>query len=519
MHLRKITILGLFCCFYLSSALSEGAIVKDNWASRVQFQDVVLKAKALSKEPFHAQGQDLPDVLKKMLYDQWRGIRFKPSRSLWSEQHFSVQFFHLGFLYQNPVIIHYIDQDGTHQFPFSANLFEYPNKDLKGYLPQDYGFAGFRIHYPLNTPKYNDELVAFLGASYFRSLGKDMLYGMSARGLGINTAEDAGEEFPIFREFWIAHPTSRAKRIKIYALLDSNSVTGAYEFTVEPGVETEMRVNCELFFRQHIQKIEIAPLNSMFFYGENSGFKGDSDFRPEIHDCDGLLINDRSGEWIWHPLVNPSRLLINAFGGGQPFGFGLLQRDVDFDHYQDLEARYDRRPSVWVTPKGDWGRGHLELVQIPTDSEYNDNIVTYWVPERSFEGGDAVKYSYSLKWYSARHQRSSKDFVQATRIVKKPNGETMFVIDFAGNGTDPMPKDTMTPVPDVWISQGAHLTDMQLVKNTVIGGWRLVLHVQLDAPKPMELSLSKQKPAIEFRVFLKDKVSTVTETWSYTYLP
>lgn len=514
---RSCVFLGLFCCFYLSGMLYAYTAGKDSGSSRVLFQDVVEKAQALSKTSFQEPGKDLPDVLKKMGYDEWRGIRFKPSRSLWPGQPFSLQFFHPGFLYQHPVIIHYVDRYGEHQFPFSCDQFEYDNKGLKGYLPQDYGFGGFRVHYPLNMPKYADELVAFLGASYFRALGRDMTYGISARGLGINTAEDTGEEFPFFREFWVMHPSSRSKQIRIYALLDSNSVTGAYEFTVEPGEETVMKVSSVLFIRQHIQKIGIAPLSSMFFYGKNTGFKGDGDFRPEVHDSDGLLVNDRSGEWIWHPLVNPSRLLINAFGGGLPVGFGLLQRDIDFDHYQDLEARYERRPSVWISPKGDWGKGHVELVQIPTANEYNDNIVAYWVPERAFERGDSVKYAYTLYWYSAKHPRSLKGFVQSTRIVRKSD-EVMFVIDFIGDEFKTSFKDKKL-VPDVWVGQGAHLSDMQLLKNTVTDGWRLVLHVRLDAVRPMEFRLADQKPAIEFRAFLKDKTTTVTETWSYTYLP
>ena len=517
MNNKSCLFLGLFCCLYLIGASYADTAGKDRSASRVQFQDIIAEARALSETSFQEPGKDLPDVLKKMKYDQWRGIRFKGSRSLWAGGPFSVQFFHPGFLYQHPVIIHYVDKYGTHPFPFSSQLFEYTDHDLKGYLPQDYGFGGFRLHYPLNTPKYADELVAFLGASYFRALGRGMTYGMSARGLGVNTTEDTGEEFPFFREFWILHPSSRAKQIRIFALLDSNSVTGAYEFTVQPGEETVMKVNCVLFIRRHIQKIGIAPLSSMFFYGKNSGFKGDGDFRPEVHDSDGFAVNAASGEWLWHPLVNPSHLLINAFSGQTPFGFGLLQRDIDFDHYQDLEARYDRRPSVWVTPHGDWGKGHLELVQIPTDNEYNDNIVAYWAPERAFERGDCVKYAYTLYWYCAGHARSSKGFVQATRIVKKSN-EVMFVIDFIGDEFKTALKDKPL-VPDVWVSKGAYLSDTQLLKNTVTDGWRLVLHVRLDAPGPMELRLTRQKPAIEFRAFLKDKASAVTETWSYTYLP
>ncbi|MBF0569891.1 MAG: glucan biosynthesis protein G [Candidatus Omnitrophica bacterium] len=514
---RSLLALGLFCCLCLTGASHVLADGKRAAAPRVQLKDVIAKAKALSAKPFQAPGTDLPEVLKKMGYDQWRGIRFKPARSLWVDQPFSVQFFHPGFLYQFPVTVHSVDRDGTREVPFSPDLFEYEDTGLKGRLQEDHGFAGFRVHYPLNTPKYADELVSFLGASYFRALGKDLAYGLSARGLAVDTAEDTGEEFPLFREFWIVHPALGDKGITFYALLDSNSVTGAYEFLVTPGEETVMKVKSVLFVRQHIRKLGIAPLTSMFSYGENAGLKGNGDFRPEVHDSDGLLVFARSGEWIWHPLVNPPRLLVNAFGGDQPVGFGLLQRDIDFDHYQDLEARYERRPSVWVTPQGDWGKGHLELVQIPSESEYNDNIVTYWVPERALEAGDSVSYAYMLSWHSARHRRFPQGFVDATRIVKKADG-AMFLIDFTGEEFKTVLANKELK-PDVWVSRGARITDTQLMRNPVTGGWRLVLHVQWDTAGFMEGLLPNQKPAVEFRAFLKDGALAVTETWSYTCLP
>ncbi len=516
---RSLLVLGiLFSLAGVSFAASDkgvknvgngGAVV------RAQFNDVIARAKTLSQSAFQDPAKDLPDILKKIGYDQWRDIRFKPARSLWAGQPFSIQFFHPGFLYQHPVTVHYVDREGQHQFPFSADLFDYGGGDLKGHLTDDHGFAGFRVHYPLNSPAYADELVAFLGASYFRALGKDLAYGLSARGLAVNTADDAGEEFPLFREFWIMRPAPGARAITLYALLDSESVTGAYEFTVTPGEETEMKVESVLFVRKHIQKLGIAPLTSMFFYGEASGFKGDTDFRPEIHDSDGLQVHARSGEWLWHPLVNPARLLFNAFGGGQPFGFGLMQRDTKFDHYQDLEARYDRRPSVWVTPRGDWGKGHLELVQLPTPTEYNDNIVAYWVPERAFEPGDTVTCAYTLAWHSASHRQSSTGYVDATRIVKKSDG-AMFIIDFAGDEFKTLPANQKL-TPDVWVSRGARITDTQLIQNPAAGGWRLVLHVQWDKAGFMDGVLPNQKPAIELRAFLKDNTRAVTETWSYTY--
>jgi glucans biosynthesis protein len=497
--------------------ISVGAGDDKKPQARVRFEDVVERARMISQEPFEPASMELPEVLQKMGYDQWRGIRFKPGRALWRDEAYSVQFFHPGFLYKQPVGFNRIERKGVVPVSFSMDLFEYETPGLESQLSEDYGFAGFRVHYPLNTPDYADELVSFLGASYFRALGKGQVYGMSARGLAVNTARDDGEEFPFFREFWVVRPVPGSKSITIYALLDSESLSGAYEFEVHPGEQTSVKVRSRLFIRKSVDKIGVAPLTSMFFYAENSFLKTDADFRPEVHDSDGLLVHAPSGEWIWHPLVNPSRLLINAFGGGQPHGFGLMQRDVNFDHYQDLEARYDRRPSVWVSPQGDWGQGYLELIQLPTSSEYNDNIVLYWVPERPFGPGDSVGYDYTLSWYSAWFRRSSLAFAESTRIVKQKDG-VMFVIDFKGEEfTASLANRTL--VPDVWASKGAVIGSSQLISNSVTGGWRLVLHVKFDRSGFVEKVLPGQRPAIEFRAFLKDGQVPVTETWSYTYLP
>ena len=484
---------------------------------RLDFYDIINKAKKLAAQPYQEPISNIPEFLKKIGYDEWRGIRFKPANSLWAEGPFSIQFFHPGFIYQQPVFIHTIDKEGTHGIPFSSNLFNYSQYNKIPPLTTDIGFAGFRIHYPLNTPTYADELISFLGASYFRALGKNLSYGISARGLAIDTAEDTGEEFPCFKEFWIVRPSSKSREITLFALLDSPSVTGAYEFLIRPGEETLVDVKSTLFMRKKVRKLGIAPLSSMFFFGENSRLKGSTDFRPEVHDSDGLLIHDKSGEWTWHPLINPPKLLINGFGGGQPLGFGLLQRDINFDHYQDLEARYDRRPSVWVTPHNNWGAGHIELLQLPTENEYNDNIGAYWVPEQSWEPGQMVEYSYSLSWYSSKHKLSPLGSVEATRIIPTQDSVT-FLIDFLADKTQAsLLKKTLTA--DIQAFNGYKITNSQIINNPVTGGWRLIIKVLLDKTGFLKDLLPNQIPAMELRAFLKDGGSSVTETWSYTYLP
>ncbi len=484
---------------------------------RIHFQGVIDKARDLATGDFQEPGHDLPESLKKIGYDEWRDIRFKPAQSVWRKDPFSVQFFHPGFIYRQPVIIHTVERGIARRFAFSPSLFEYARATDQAQLTTDAGFAGFRVHYPLNSPTYADELISFLGASYFRALGKDLSYGLSARGLAVDTAENTGEEFPLFKEFWILRPLPGAKKITFYALLDSRSVTGAYEFTVHPGEATVVDVKSSLFIRRKIKKLGIAPLTSMFFYGKNSGFKGDSDFRPEVHDSDGLLIHAKSGEWIWHPLVNPGSLLINAFGGGQPSGFGLIQRDMNFDHYQDLEARYDRRPSVWVTPGHNWGDGHLELLQLPTESEYNDNIGAYWVPSKTFEPGESLQYAYTMTWYAGQKKRMPLATVESTRVVRRQDS-VMFMIDFA---LDPAQMNLLNKelTSDIQVYNHYKIAGTQIIRNNVTRGWRLVIHVLFNKDETWKDLLPGQKPVIELRAFLKDADAPVTETWSYTYQP
>src|SRR5690625_3003467 len=257
-------------------------------------------------------------------------------------------------------------------------------------MPDDLGFAGFKILHTLNDPDRFDEVLSFLGASYFRALGADQHYGLSARGLAIDTGNTSkGEEFPRFTKFWLVDPGKGGSRMVIYALLDSPSVTGAYKFVLKPGNTTKISVEETLYTRKAIDKLGIAPLTSMFTWGENS-LSRLQDYRPEAHDSDGLLIASEDGEWLWRPLVDPQKLWMHQYDANHVRGFGLMQRDRNFDHYQDLGLEYEKRPSAWIEPKGDWGDGHLELVEIPSDSEMNDNIALYWVPKDKVKADETL---------------------------------------------------------------------------------------------------------------------------------
>jgi glucans biosynthesis protein len=493
-------------CLLLAAGLAGAAA-----AQAFDLDDVAAKARAMAGESFRDPRGEVPGWLLEIGYDQWRDIRFRPDRALWREQKlpFEAQFFHPGLYYDRVVRVNEIDAKGVHEVEFSPDLFDYGRNEFASRIPQNLGFAGFRLHYPLKRGDYKDELIVFLGATYFRALGKEHVYGLSARGLALDTALSSGEEFPFFREFWLERPRPGARELVLYALLDSPSVTGAYRFAVRPGVQTVMDVDARVFFRRAVAKLGLGPLTSMFFFGE--GDAHGPDYRPEVHDSDGLLIADRSGEWSWRPLQNPRRLRISAFHSPNPVGFGLLQRDRDFDHFQDLETRQEQRPSAWVAPKGEWGPGHVELVEIPTDSERHDNIVAYWVPARAEGSLEPASFAYELRFYSDDSTLPPGGRAVATRRDRGTHEDAWrYVVDFEGPGLSTIPEEiVLQGVVSSRSSDGdAEVIEQQVLKNPVTGGWRLVFQVRPRGGAPVDL-----------RAFLRRGEQTLTETWVDTLEP
>jgi glucans biosynthesis protein len=474
--------------------------------------DVTATAAHLAREPFQASQGQVPEWLLKINYDRWRDIRFRPQRALWRDEHlpFQVQFFHPGLYYDRTVAINVVDGAAVRPVEFSREQFDYGKNDFAHRIPAHLGYAGFRIHYPLNRPDYYDELIVFVGASYFRALGRGQVYGLSARGIAVDTIASTPEEFPHFREFWLVRPAADAKALVIYALLDGPSVTGAYRFTIEPGDQTVVHVEARVFLRRPLAMLGIAPLTSMFFHGENT-LQPPVDFRPEVHDSDGLLLNFDTGEWLWRPLDNPHALQVNSMEMHNPRGFGLLQRDRNFEHHQDLETRTDLRPSVWISTQGDWGDGAVQLVEIPTNTDIHDNIVAYWVPQQQPKLGEPAVFSYTMYWYSDDPARPPAGRVVATRrdwgTVENAH---RFVLDFDGGELRALPAD-QAPRGVVTIAGGdesGELLDQHVVKNPITGGWRLSFQMRPKKPAPIEL-----------RAFLKRGGRALTETWSYALPP
>jgi glucans biosynthesis protein len=474
------------------------------------FDDVAKRAKDLAATAYKKPDVNLPKALQELTYDQYRDIRFKPDRALWrnAKLPFEVMFFHQGLYYNYPVRIHEIGPNGNvHDIAFDPDLFDYGHNNLDPKTLKGLGFAGFRVHYPVNSQKYKDEVLVFLGASYFRALGRGQRYGISARALAIDTALMSGEEFPRFTEFWIERPQPNAHELRIFALLDSPSAAGAYRFVLRPGVDTALDVRSRLFLRQNVAKLGLAPLTSMYYFGENHRV-GIDDFRPEVHDSDGLSIHSGTGEWLWRPLVNPKRLLVTSFAVDNPQGFGVQQRDRHFYSYEDLEARYETRPSVWIEPRGAWGSGRIELVQIPTPDETNDNIVAYFVPDASPAPQQPYDLDYRMLWQMESETLPTLAHVAQSRrghgYRRKPDDSIAIMIDFEGDVLKKLPIDT--PVDGV-VSGDANveILEANAYRNDVTNGWRLALRFKRhDEKKPSEI-----------RAFLRAGTATLSETWSY----
>jgi len=484
-------------------------------AEGFSFDSVRKLAEDRASSAYRERSSKLPEALSRLSYDQYRDIRFRRTSALWYDRAmFEVQFFHRGFTYDRRVNIYELVGSQVRAVPYNPAMFEFGKQVPVVKLPAELGFAGFRVHYPLNTPQYKDEVLVFLGASYFRVLGRNQLYGLSARGLAINTATETGEEFPYFTDFWLVRPDPQQRSLTIFALLDSPSVTGAYQFEVRPGSTTQVQVTGELYPRRAIEKLGIGAMTSMFLYGENYTGRHFDDYRPEVHDSDGLQTQAGTGEWAWRPLVNPHTLRVNRFMDEHPRGFGLVQRDRDPTHYQDAEAYFFRRPSYWIEPLGDWGKGGVELVEIPTDEEIHDNIVAYWVPEAPVQPKKPITFSYLLYAYAHSNNWPPGGRVVSTRsggILAGPNGQALpgvrrMVVDFAGGELDDL--YAAQPVQAKITSNGAEVEDVTVQRLPQSATWRVAFKLKTSGDK-----------AVDLRCYLTLYGEALTETWTYLWKP
>ncbi len=490
-----------------------------SWAategSGQKFSYAVLKgvARHFSNKTFESHEGELPESLRDISWDDYQAIRFRPEKSFWREDDlaFRAQLFHLGLYFQTPVKIFEVVDGKATEFRYEPDFFDYSGKRPLGKLPGDLGYAGFRVQFHSN---FALDLAAFLGASYFRAVGESMQYGLSARGLAIDTGLGRPEEFPLFSQFYLERPNPGSSKLTVYALLDSPSITGAYRFEIYPGRNLVMDIDAALYPRKPIERLGIAPLTSMYQTGENDRRMA-NDWRREIHDSDGLAIWSGSGERIWRPLVNPRGLRTSLYADKTPKGFGLLQRDREFDHYQDDGVFYERRPSLWVQPKGDWGEGSVMLIEIPTKEETFDNVVAFWNPAQEMEPGKEHLMGYRLHWgaeppdqpYELATAQATRTGIGGVIGSEKRYFSRRFAIDFAGGILGMLGPDAQVE-PVITCSRGR--TEIESARPLhEIRGRRLMFDlIPDDSTDP-----------IEIRAYLRLGYQALSETWSYQYSP
>ncbi|HMM74652.1 MAG TPA: glucan biosynthesis protein D [Gammaproteobacteria bacterium] len=470
-------------------------------------------ARALAAKDYVPPAHTLPPMLAALDYDHYQRIHYLPEHGLWHGEGRGVElrFFHPGFLFREPVQLAEIVDGEARPIVYDPARFDLTQAGVDGSkLPPSLGYAGFRV---VDRTNPEIDIAAFLGASYFRAVGADKQYGLSARGLAIDTGMEHPEEFPRYTHFWFERPAPGATSLAIYALLDSPSVSGAYRIELTPAARLMMDIDVALYPRKPIARLGIAPLTSMYQTGENDR-RVATDFRPEIHDSDGLAMWTGSGQWIWRPLENPRALRFNHYADRNPRGFGLLQRDRDFDHYQDDGVFYDRRPSVWVEPKSEWGEGGVVLVELSTADETFDNIVAFWQPKDTPQAGQELLYAYRLHWGRDTPVAPSLAIVVATRtglggVVgrKREYFSWRFAIDFAGGRLPLLPRDAKLEL--VATTSRGRLEIPSARPLEAIKGYRAIFDlVPDDSLEPINLTAA-----------LAVDGTPLTETWFYQYSP
>jgi glucans biosynthesis protein len=470
---------------------------------RFRFADLVEEARRAAGRDYRPPAVPSPDVLDRIDYDaHWR-IQYRDGRSVRLGEDVSAQFFHLGRYAREPVAIHLLRDGAAQPFDYDPALFSMPEDSPARALGEGAGFAGLR----LMRPDLGPDWLSFLGASYFRSDGPQRQYGLSARGLAIDTGLNRPEEFPRFSAFWLGPGERDGEDAVIYARLESPSVEGAYRFGArrEAGDGQRCDVSCRLFFREGVERLGVAPLTSMYWYSETNRWSS-PDWRPEVHDSDGLALETGAGERLWRPLRNPDAVTTTSFVDRNPRGFGLIQRDRDFDNYLDDGVFYDRRPSAWIAPRGDWGAGAVQLVEIPTGDEVFDNVVAYWTPERQPAAGDARAFDYALHWRARDPAPTSLARVTATHVGwggvpgnERPVGVYKYVVSFEGPALEAAGERVDFDLQ----AHGGGVTAAYVHRVVDGSGWRLVF----------DLTGADRTP-VELRAYLKQGDSALSETWT-----
>ena len=482
------------------------------------YEALVAQAAALAQKPYEPPPMPDPAVLKTMDYDVAKDTVFNRELALYGHGPYPVTFLSVGQIFLKTVRMHVVEGKDAREILYQPYYFHHGVKNPLGQLPNEPSpMAGLEFRQAADKSELKDHegWARFIGASYFRAVGESNQFGLSARGLAQNTGVANPEEFPDFTQFWIEGGAKDSDPVHLYALLDGPSVAGAYRFVMHRRAAVTMDISCDLHLRRPIERLGIAPLTSMFWYSETVKPRAE-DWRPEVHDSDGVAIWTGAGEHLWRPLNSPPHLMISSFLDDSPRGFGLMQRDKAYDHYLD-GVYYEKRPCGWVEPVGKWGAGSVQLVEIPTNNEIYDNIVLFWVPKEPTKAGQALHYNYKLHWCDTDPFPGPLALCTATRLGQgaiqgAPRSKTIrkFVVEFEGAPLKVLSEDDdLSPEPVLTASRGTFLNIVPEASPDGDGAhWRVQFDLDVQGTEPVEL-----------RCFLRFKGRALTETWAYQYHP
>jgi periplasmic glucans biosynthesis protein len=488
----------------LASAQSAPAGFALGTPSPFQASVVTDAARALAKQPFKPISTDLPAPFRNLTYEQYVAVQGKPGTALWINETlgFALEPLHRGFIFSSPVEINIVAQGQARPVIYDPALYDFGKLAVRGQIG-DIGFSGFRVLTPQDGKGFA-EIATFQGASFFRAVAQGQNPGTMARALSIKTADPRGEEFPMIRTFWIERPTLADDMLVIHALIDSESVSGAYRFTLRPGEATIIDTECTLFPRVGVDNFGLATMSATVL-SEAIDHRRPDDVRLALAEIGGVQMSTGNNEWIWRPASNRETLQISTFVDEHPRGFGFLQRNREFDYYEDDEQHWELRPSLWIEPIGDWGAGGLQLIEIPSDSEANDNIIAYWRPRQPLVAGNETSFAYRQFWCWYPPEQPALAIVTDTRSGHGSSGrQRRFLVEFTGDFLgDPQQSQAVKPV--LTATPGTITSIRQFpVPNTKV--YRVLF--EFDPGNAV---------SSEMRLVLEADSKPVSETWLYRW--
>lgn len=501
----------LFSCILVSA---------DSGEIKFTFETLVSMARNSARCEYKERVTPLPKSLQNLDYSQYNLMRYNIDSDLWANDDlpFRVSFFPLGTtLYSLPVEIYEIDNETLiSKVPFSPKFFQYEDqvKFIKDQMPEDAGYAGFKLRYKPKGSSYPDEFAAFLGNSYFRIICDGSSYGLSNRGLAINTGvENVPEEFPAFEKFYLVKPSKGDESIIIYAFLNGRSVTGAYSFKITPGTEASVDVKSVLFLRNKVNLLCLAPITSMFWFtlGEPDNFY---DYRPSVHNSEGLVLSDGKND-IYEPLTNyPFHKMINDDISCDSLRyFGLVQRDREYNRYMDPGVKYHLNPNCLIVPQNNWREGSLRLFVLPTLTEWMDNINLFWIPKTLPEPMEPINFDYKIL-YSLKEPKNTLSFVKYTNLGQDLINckNTIFALSFADK--DAIIEKSKDIKIDLQVPSDVIIASPPSIEKIIFNDtWRVLFTLTIHKKLAYE-----DKPFI-IKCTLKDNGKSISEEWYFLWYP